>query len=163
MIALIPVKSIIEWGGLLGLRKGQSRKIIKKTFAERGEHWHNNFRPHHMGRGAFQRYAYTPRTRTYNARKKKHLGHTRPLVFSGTSERLSKQKRVAATSKGVAVRMPVRAFNFRTKRRDGTKSPNMRQEFTQITTAEHDAMDKAQQRRLEHLFNRVKQITRITT
>jgi hypothetical protein len=68
-----------------------------------------------------------------------------PLVLTGTSLRLSAQKTVVATKKGVTVRMPVRVFNFKSK----NSRVDKRKEFTAVARNEVALLENRYQRSLE--------------
>jgi hypothetical protein len=113
-------------GAVPGIARRELNRLKKEAWYYAGYWWFREVRPLHFSRDAFALYQYTPRMgergtqyrkwkATYTARKLKKFGHTKPLVFTGTSERLAKQGRVTSTGQGVRVSMPAYALNFKTK------------------------------------------------
>jgi len=131
-----------------GLRRRVFNGFKKHAFFKAGVFWHRLLRPKHFTNRGATEYGYTPREgergsgrrfkNSYTAAKLKARGHTRPLVWSGQSLALSQQRRIYATSKGVRVTMPVRAFNFRPK----NSNVDMAREFTAHTPAERELITK---------------------
>lgn len=113
-------------------------QIVKDGLAANGEYWHKNYRRRHFHVRAFTYYSYAPRSRKYDRYKRKKLGHTHPLVFTGVSRNLSEGKTIRATPQKVDVIMPTRAFNFRPK----NSRVDMRREFTQINREEEHELDR---------------------
>lgn len=112
--------------------------MVKKEMFAIGEHWHQKFRPDHFKRIAFSKYGYTQRKKSYVARKIKAGAGNLPLVLSGWSRTLSKQRRIIATPNKVHVQMPVRVFNFKPR----NSSIDMRKEFSTITSDEYAEFEK---------------------
>lgn len=131
-----------------GLEAAKTRDVknwVKSAFADMAREWHKKYRTTHFTQRAYTKYNYTPRSRRYNRLKKRNLGHTLPLVLSGTSRRLSGTKRIFATYKGSRVTMPVRVFNFKTK---GSRV-DKRKEFTTVASDEKRKLDRRAEFRLE--------------
>lgn len=132
------IKTLVEDNSPTRLMPSVRNKMLRTEFQRMGEKWHKSFMPDHFKRIAFSKYGYTPRKPGYVKRKlKKSLGNL-PLVLTGASRDLAKQKKVYATSKGVSVTMPVRVFNFKLKR----STIDMRQEFTTIAPEEITEIEK---------------------
>ena len=125
--------------------KSEFNRLLKTEWTETGEEWHKKFRRSHFAQTAYTKYGYTARSKRYQAFKQRHLGHTIPLVLSGTSRSLSEQKTVSATSKGVSVAMPVRVFNFKSK----NSKVDKRKEFTTVIESEVTALESRYQAGLE--------------
>ena len=135
------------------LTKRVHAAIMKKVHYRLGAYWLHEIRPRHFTKQAPQIYGYAPRQgegprskekksffASYLGRKQKTKRHQRPLVFSGTSERLSAQGEVRPTSKRVRVVMRVPAFNFVQTRRGYTI--NMREELTRVTQSERNQLGR---------------------
>lgn len=140
-----------------------------------GIYWHTHFRPLHFKNLATRRYGYQFRQgenmqgakgfrRTYTGQKLRKFGHTRPLVFTGTSERLTEIEDVRATATGgqfgsakATVVMHARALNFRPY----AHSPDMRKELTTVIPEELEEIGQAVQIFLErrYQFHRMTQVT----
>lgn len=135
---------IIEETGATTMHAKDVQNAVRDQLHGAGEHWHKNFRKRHFHTIAFSIYRYTPRSRGYDFRKMRKLGHRFPLVFSGVSKRLSEGKTIRATDKQVDVVMGTRAFNFKNPR----SNINMRDEFTQINEQEHAEIDARMERGL---------------
>lgn len=125
-----------------------------------GIFWHKKYRPEHFKNSAFSRYGYTPRAgmrksgkafrRSYTGRKLARHGHTRPLEFSGTSRRLSRQRKVSATRNKVKVSMPINAFNYRPR----NSQVDMVAEMRTITVDEARTMTRLYGRYIEQRLKR---------
>ena len=150
---------IIEETGASTIAPKDISNAVKQELHGAGEHWHKKFRKRHFETSAFDRYRYTKRSKKYNRLKKRKLGHTKPLVFTGVSQRLSQGKTIRETPKKVDVVMPTRAFNF--------KPPNsqvmMRDEFTQISQDEAREIDSRMEKGLTKTFVgwKGKRVTRV--
>lgn len=124
------------------LPKRELRRILKIAYARIGAKWHTEMRPLHFTNRATGRYGYDPRKGesgggrqfkgSYTARKLKKFGHTKPLVWTGRSQLLTRIRDVRATSKGARVVMRAPALNFRSK----GSTIDMREELTSVTTQE---------------------------
>jgi len=117
------------------------REATKAGYEAAGIWWHNECRPKHFTREAYQLYQYTPRQgesgtgtkifkKSYTGRKLKKFGHTNPLVYTGVSERLTRARDVRATSKGVRIVMSAPALNFRPKGGRINMVNELRERFT---------------------------------
>lgn len=127
-----------------GLKKRQINNAVKDALKTMAEAWHSRFLPLHFDESANQRYGYTTRkgggmspsqkgyTSSYVGRKRRKLGHNRPLVFSGAarSEALGSPK-IRGTHKEARVVLPSK-FNFRHPK----SRVNMREEITRIIPEE---------------------------
>lgn len=150
---MIATKAIIEWGGVLGMRKRDLNMMLRNSWDIRGLHWHREFRQRHFTLDAMRRYSYQPRTKSYNRRKMKKFGIALPLVFTGVSRALSGMGSISSTRNQVTVRMPVNAFNFKPKVRSGRTPIDMQDEFRRMSDDEVQAMDQRQSRFLERQMN----------
>lgn len=115
----------------------------KRSWHAVGVRWHSTMRSKHFTRAGFTEYGYAPRSRAYEARKRKKQGHNRPLEFSGESKRRSRFARIAATTKGSTVRFSAPALNLRPK---GGRI-NLREEATRISAREAATLSKVWQER----------------
>ncbi len=138
--------------GLEAAKESDVKRWVKSAFFDMGAEWHKKYRRPHFSQRAYSKYNYTPRSRTYNRFKKKHLGHTIPLVKTGTSRRLSESHKVVATPEGSRVTMPVRVFNFKTKKSKVDK----RKEFTTVAADEKQKLDRRATFHLERDIQRFK-------
>ncbi len=153
---------------------GCTPKLLKRAWNDihrdaakfAGIYWHTHFRPLHFKNLATRRYGYQFRQgenlqgtpgfrRSYTGQKLRKFGHTRPLVFTGTSERLTEIQDVRATATGgqygsaqARVVMPARALNFRPY----PHSPDMRKELTTVIPEELDEISRATQIFLEQRY-----------
>jgi len=141
----------IEYDGVPRISKREINREVKTAYKGMATTWHQRFRDKHFRSTAFNEYGYPSRSRKYEDFKKRVAGHKRPLEFSGESRRLSKSKRIQATSKGASVVMPVRAFNFRPK---GSRV-DMRKEFTTVTEREQSTLERQEEQKLTRRLNRL--------
>lgn len=131
--------------GYEGMRQSDAKKNVKAGWARMAAEWHKKYRRVHFTQRAYTKYNYTPRSKRYNRLKKKHLGHTLPLVRTGTSRNLSESKTVFATHRGSRVTMPIRIFNRRPK----NSAVNMRDEFTRVINDEQNDLEQIAVRQIE--------------
>lgn len=137
-----------ESGPTPKMMKREANAIHRGAAQEMGYYWHANFRAKHFTTAGATEYGYAARQgergnigrrgfkRSYTGRKLTRFGHTKPLVWSGDSEALSRIRDVRAVAKsGAAVgRVVIHAskLNFRPS---GGKI-NMREEVTKISAGE---------------------------
>ncbi len=131
------------------LSAAQMKELILESWTLVGEDWHRRLRPKHFTTAGAREYGYKPRKgeagnadsksfwRSYTGRKQKKYGHTRPLVWSGELEQLSRARRIEArafsTRSKVRVIMPqAQKANFRNPH----SQINMREELTTVSDAE---------------------------
>ena len=115
-------------------------KAKKLTWRDAGVQWHRHMRPLHFQAGADVRYDHSPRTATYEWRKRRAHGHVRDLEWSGLSKSLTRQQDIRATSKGVRVVMNAPALNLKPK--SNPNNIDMRAELTKILPSEASAIAK---------------------
>lgn len=126
-------KTQIRESELVSWKASTVNRLLISEFAKLGRFWHRVIRQRHFKRGAFLRYGYTARSKTYVRIKKKRVRHSDPLRLSDETRRASEQHRVLATRKGVSVTYSsVRKLNFRPR---GSKV-NMRKEFETVSRKE---------------------------
>lgn len=63
--------------------KAEARKALEVL----GKIWHSRYLPIHFTEAAYTRYGFHKRTWKYVKRKRRTLGHNRPNVFSGETQR----------------------------------------------------------------------------
>lgn len=119
-----------------GAMKRTVQGWLEDAYVATLQHWHETIRPKHFQESATEEYGYRARQADYEATKQRALGHTRPLVYSGESERATErmQVRVAARSATLAMSPGNLAFNPKKGR------VNMRKELTETTQAETDEL-----------------------
>lgn len=102
-------------------------EILKGGYQQVGEMWHREMRPTRFTKRGARELNFPKRQgeqggaqakggfqKSYTGRKLREKGHTKPNVWSGASELLSKARTVRATSKGVRVSLPgLRDWNRR--------------------------------------------------
>ncbi len=124
-----------------GLRKAH-RAARREALRIVGETWVEQIAPKHFTNAGAAEYKYTPRsgdkfsgkefTRSYQGRKLKTLGHTRPLEKSGKSKRRVMQSRARVVKDTVRIVINAPALNFR----NPFSSINMREEITAVSSAD---------------------------
>lgn len=139
------------------IRRTDGNKMMKRTWRDVGNEWHQKFRRSHFTQSAFSKYGYKPRSKRYNRFKRRISGHTLPLVFTGTSRRLSESKTIRATKKNVTVSMPIRVFNFSRK---GSKV-DKRREMTTVASSEVRKLNNNATRNLERRYRRYQRKTEL--
>ena len=109
---------------------------IKHAYINTLLHWHEHMRPKHFQEGAAAEYGYSRRNPEYVEGKRKSEGHTRPLVYSGHSERETERMEIRVTQKGGV--LAIAPGNLAFAKASLKLSP--RKELTTITEAEADEL-----------------------
>ncbi|KKN53085.1 hypothetical protein LCGC14_0605970 [marine sediment metagenome] len=112
--------------------------------------WHGEMRPKHFRESARSEYHYERRTRAYEKGKRRHVGHTRPLVYSGESERATQRVRYTLTGRSGKLSMDAGNLSFSPKKQKHEKSSSapkqrrisMRQELTMTTARERTVLGR---------------------
>ena len=138
---IVRIRVDITVDGPLAATKTDVNRALAAAYESMAVQWHSKFRKRHFTPYGASVYHYQQRSFKYNRSKQKHLGHTLPLVFSGTSRDLSESKRINATRNQATLTMPVRAFNYVPKTKSGRTPIDMVREFTTITDDETRAME----------------------
>lgn len=122
----------------------------KASWYEAGVHYHTEMTDRRFTNRHASLAGFEPRKRTYEFRKFKEQGHTRPLEYSGESRRQVKAAAISSTSKGARVRYAgARKFNFR----HPESSINMAEEFTRVLPSEADELAQVYDRDLDQRLN----------
>lgn len=156
--------------------EGPTPRLLKRVLndchrdaaANMGSFWHERFREKHFTNAASSEYGYHPRqgergrpskkfSSSYTGRKLREKGHTRPLVYTGESERRTRQLDVRATAKRGEARVRVvlhaPALNFRY-----AGSPiDMRDEVTTVSQREADAIAEETAKFLKYRYRLVRE------
>lgn len=167
----MPIKfEIRERGPTPLIMAKELRPAQKNGFEIIGKVWHKNSRPKHFTKAGAREYGYTPRVGdrgsgrrfhgSYTEEKLKSFGHTKPLVFTGLSERFTRVEDVRTTSKGGRVVMNAPAFNFR----NPNSKIDMRAEMTEVSSAEQSGLVELYDGALDRMLNRImtRRATRIS-
>lgn len=107
-------------------------------------HWHKEIRPKHFQESAVSEYGYRARGADYIEGKRALKGHTRPLVYSGESQRATEQFSIRATSKGGVLAMSPGNLAFSVKGK-----VNKREELTSMTVADGEELARVFGRSME--------------
>ena len=103
---------IVETGATPQVALREQRALNKFAWEATGKYWGQEMLPRHFSAMAQPLYGYRDRTAKYQARKQKQFGHTRPLVFSGETELMSKFFRVRPTKYGAQITVQAPAVNL---------------------------------------------------
>jgi hypothetical protein len=144
---MMPLIITVKNRGIPQLKKKYLNVLIAKALGHIAFLWWKDIRPIHFTGAGARKYRYTRRatkdvfTETIKRKKKgkPRSPSGKPLVWSGRSFELSKQKRIKSTSKRSSVTMPVRAFNRRPPR---NKQLRMNEEFARILASETKSLEK---------------------
>ena len=155
-----------------GMGKREWNNLVREMFHHLGIIWHKDFRAKHFTRRGASEYGYAPRSgergnippqgfhRSYTGQKLKRFGHTRPLVFTGESERATRQRdiRATATSKRAKVRVHLHApkLNFRNPK----SKTNPGEEVRTISRKEARALTRGGAKNLSASLRRYRKTTR---
>lgn len=142
---------VTEEGATPGILKREWSALMSRVWAGAGKLWHSEIRRKHFKNSATREYGYKPRSgeagsgkafkgmrrnsagrlvrfESYTAKKLRKQGHTRPLVLTGQSMRLTEIARISSTGKGGRVSMNSPGFNRRSP-----GGPDMRAELTAVS------------------------------
>jgi hypothetical protein len=147
----------VRYGGATpDVTKREWGKICQPGWQETGEYWHAHYRAKHFTAAGAREYGYASRggenlphsekqfRRSYTGRKLKLYGHTKPLVYTGTSEALTRQRDVRATGKLMRVVLHAPALNFK----NAWMKCDMRAEMTRVSDAEQRQLVRVLDRRI---------------
>lgn len=117
----------------------------KNAFRAVGAVWDAQMKMRHFEEAAAARYHYTPRTKSYEARKLREKNESRPLVYSRETMKAARQKTFAlGYPTRVRVSLPTPSYiNMQSRPRPGGKgqSPPMGDEMTRTTQDEAAALE----------------------
>jgi hypothetical protein len=151
----------------------QWNNVKRAAWEDCGMFWLKDIRPKHFTVAGAREYGYTPRSgegqsgklfwRSYTGRKQKSKGHTRPLVWSGELEELSKTGRITATATANRSHCKValsaaRKANFR----HPSSRIDMADELTRASEADAKAVSVELDRRMGHYLHAVRDARTIT-
>ena len=112
-------------------------EAVDEGLTAAGLKWHSDYLPLHFKDFAPARYGLQSRTYKYNQWKRAKVGHTRPMVLSGTLERAMKsQVRIKARAGIVDVRMSGRGLGSLNLWRGGVRKHNFPRDITATTGEE---------------------------
>lgn len=126
------------------------------------EFWHEEILEKHFKESAYSRYKYTARARSYVKRKRKRLGHNRPLVYSGNTRRqLMRARRlnVRSAKKAKLIMTAPAHVNYRTTRRSSARSIDKKAEITALIGKEMKKLEKTMDRVVGELLKQPGNIT----
>jgi hypothetical protein len=118
----------IRYRGPMAEPQASHRAAGRAAFDRIGRHWFMTMRPKHFTEAGAREYGYAPRKgepgsgvpsryywRSYIGRKRRRLGHRRPLEFTGESKRAAGMGQIKVSSMGkfVKIIMSVPNLNFR--------------------------------------------------
>ncbi len=99
--------------------------------------WHTHDLPQHFRTGAAQKYDYKPRTPRYLRRKRRKLGGTPPLTWSGLMRRMLQQfPRITKTQRHAVIRMTAPRYVRQVGSYRGGNHPPLGEEALRTTPQE---------------------------
>lgn len=104
--------AIIEKGPVPRAIRTAHNAANKLTWFETAKYHHTENRAKRFTEAGAAELGFRKRTPKYEKRKRKTKGHNRPNVWSGTSERRSRQARITATNTSARLRYNIPALNF---------------------------------------------------
>lgn len=147
-------RTITERGATPRVMLREQNRIAREVSLDVGAFWHDNFLEKHFTQAGAVEYGYAPRDgdrqrpnekgfrRSYQGRKLRFKGHTKPLVFSGRSrERLRWPRLRVTATRGIAtlrILLDAPAFNFK----QPTSNVDMRRDITAVSAREEQAMSE---------------------
>ena len=145
--------------GIGALTRTQINTEAREAIRETGEEWFEEYLPKHFGRNARSLYRYAPRSGdrgsgrrfrgSYQARKLRQFGHTRPLEFRGdTKRRQLRSKNIKATATSRRARATIfllQAWN----RRNPHSNINMLDEVRTVIPSEERELGEFNAERLD--------------
>ena len=112
---MIPIRQKIQRSGT-GFSRAEWNAILKLGWERAGKVHHREVTPKHFTVAGGHEYNYQKRSKLYMLRKAKKMGHQRPLVWSGASERAAMRIRdVRASGKAARIvyHMPPYFYMYR--------------------------------------------------
>ena len=148
------------------LKEGIAKRVLnnafKDTLRDMGEEWHGRFLPLHFDESAYSRYGFYQRKggnmspgqkgykSTYVGKKRKALGHNRPLEYTGEGRMLTMgPAKIRGSHKEARVVLPSK-FNFRHPK----SRISMRDEITRVLPDEARTLVDHGRGRLRKLIDR---------
>ncbi len=86
----IDIKAVLKERGWVAVGEKEINDIVVGCLSELALKWHAGYMPLHFDMFASVKWHYEKRSKRYMARKARHMGHQRPLVFTGAAERAAK-------------------------------------------------------------------------
>ncbi len=121
-------------GDFVEMKRGM-RRFTKEALQLAVRFWHRRYLKEHFKVGAAGKYGYRQRGERYRRTKRKALGHSAPLVWSGATRRAAKRFiRTSGTSRRGVGEMQVPWYVRMIP--TGRKAPILGRELTTTTTAE---------------------------
>jgi len=151
---MIKVRTVLQYEGWPAEEPRKAmRETLRPAFQAIAAAWHAGTLPAHFREDAVYRYGYQPRTMNYQAKKRKKMGHNRPLDWSGKLRMIAlANPKISASPQGATVNLqhlPAVGLSGRVMRRrtrdGGVRSyryPDLRRELTALTRREMDEMAK---------------------
>lgn len=130
-------------GAVAEIAKGEGtttkimRFVMEAAYEAALNFWHKKIRPGHFERTAIAEYGYTPRTADYERGKQRRLGHRRPLVASGESEKATERNYIKASGRSASLHMDAGNLGWNPR---GGSGVNMREELIATTDEDEQAM-----------------------
>ena len=146
-------------GPVPGVSQRTWAPILRSGYRVMGVYHHRSLLPKHFTHAGAREYRYTPRSgesgsgtrkafrRSYTGRKLARFGHTRPMVYSGLMEQLSRARDLRVTSKGVRVVVHVPAY--RGLRQMPDTRINLREELQTVSAKEGQELTRLFDRYLD--------------
>ncbi len=144
------------------------------AFAKAGHYWHRNFREKHFTKAGAREYGYEPRKGepgsrwlfkgryvsrfkgSYTARKLRQYQHTLPMVFSGQSEQLTRQRDVRATATQKKSKVRVVLHSPSLNRKNPHSNIDMRDEVTRVSGGEENKLTGVIETELMRKLSRIR-------
>lgn len=137
---MIPMRVRAEYRGtaaMLARGTGATTRVVRwwmeDAYLATLRRWHGEMRPKHFRESARSEYHYERRTPKYEKSKRRSVGHTRPLVYSGDSERATQRARYTLTGRSGKLSMDAGNLAFSPKK---PRRVSMREELTMTTARE---------------------------
>ncbi len=135
-----------------------AKRLLKNALLKGMQFYRRSIHPQHFTVAGARKYGYRRRTRKYREAKKRVKGHSRPLVWSGESERRSSRSRITGTAS--RVRMFINAPNLNFSPKGGEKRIDMLDEVTRVTNADARAVFGVVRKRFHERRRRLRGIRR---
>ena len=129
----------------MGATTAQLRIWLEDAYEAALWHWHRDIRPKHFQESAVAEYGYQPRQADYERGKHRSLGHNRPLVYSGDSERATERAYVKASGRSASLHMAAGNLTWN----PGRGRVNMREELTAMTWDDKQEMAHVMERDMD--------------
>lgn len=139
---MIPIKLTVK--GRAGLSNERFREALAVAWVEAGRFWRERILPKHFTQGGAAEYRYQARSRKYEDRKARVMGHRDPMTWNGLLRKqvlrtvdLRATKGTGVSGKGSSVQIHLHGPGYLVSGRPAKPGhPNFHAELSQVSAAD---------------------------